>query len=98
MPKRKVTCDWCFGTKDVMFMYVPQSPVLEWMEEKLILLDGEFRDQDLTKEEEWEILVYDELVTSITRGKVCKKCWKKDQKLYEKYYDQDDEDNYLRII
>lgn len=98
MPTTKLSCDWCFGTKDVMPMYVPQSPVLEWMEEKLILLDGEFRGQDLTKEEEWEILIYDEMVTSITRGKVCKKCWKKDQELYEKYYDQDDEDNYLRLI
>ena len=81
-----------------MYMYIPQTPVLEWMEEKLILLEGEFKGKDLTAEEEWEILVYDEMVQSITRGTVCQKCWKKDQKLYETYYDQDDEDDFLRLI
>ena len=91
-------CNWCVGTTGVMSMYIPQSPVLEWMEEKLILLDGEFRDQDLSEEEEWEILVYDEMVKSITRGMVCKKCWTRDQMLYETYYDVDDEDDFLRLV
>ena len=79
-------------------MYIPQTPVLEWMEDKLILLDGEFRDQDLSEEEEWEIFVYDNMIKSITRGTVCIKCWKKDQQLYETYYNSDDEDNYLKLI
>jgi hypothetical protein len=91
-------CNWCFGTKNVLHMYIPQTPVLEWMEDKLILLDGEFYEQDLTETEEWEIQVYDTMVRAITRGTVCTKCWKKDQKLYEMYYGPDGEDDYLRLI
>ena len=98
MPSTKKYCEWCFNTTGVMSMYIPETPVLEWMEEKLIAIDNDFTEQELSKEEEWEILVYDEMVKSIRRGNVCRKCWKQDQILYEKYYDQDDEDNYLRLL
>ena len=79
-------------------MYIPESPVLEWMEEKLIRIDNDFTGKTLSEEEEWEILMYDEMVKAIRRGKVCVSCWKKDQKLYDKYYDSDDEDDYIRQI
>ena len=95
MPKLK--CEWCHGTTNVLPMYIPESPVLEWMEEKLISIEGDFNTQQLSNEEEWEILIYDEMVRSIRRGTVCRKCWKKDQMLYDRYYDHDDEDNYLRL-
>lgn len=98
MPKLKLTCEWCHGTTNVVPMYIPESPVLEWMEEKLIAIDKDFSNQELSKEEEWEILIYDEMVTSIRRGAVCHKCWKKDQRLYDKYYDTDDNDDYIRLL
>jgi len=98
MPNLNLECEWCHGTSNTIPMYIPETPVLEWMEKKLIRLDNDFTEHSLSKEEEWEILVYDEMVTSIRRGVVCTKCWKKDQKLYEKYYDPGEEDDYIRLL
>lgn len=95
---QKLKCEWCHGTKNTMPMYIPESPVLEWMEEKLIKIDNDFTEQLLSKEEEYEIIVYDEMVKSIRTGVVCTKCWKKDQGLYDKYYDSGDEDDYIRLL
>ena len=98
MPNTKLYCEWCHGTRGVMKIYLPETPVLEWMEEKIILNDENFVGKDLTEWEEWEILTYDEMVKSIRRGTVCKKCWDKDQKLYDKYYDSGDEEDYIRLL
>jgi hypothetical protein len=38
------------------------------------------------------------MVKSIRRGHVCKKCWIQDQKLYDKYYDSDGDDDFIRLI
>lgn len=72
-------------------MYIPESPVLEWIELKLIDIDNHFPDKSLTREEEIEIILYDEMIKSIRPGHVCEKCWKKDQELYDKYYDSNDD-------
>lgn len=96
MPKLK--CEWCHGIINVIPMYIPESPVLEWMEEKLIRIDNDFTQSKLTEEEEYEIVAYDEMVKSIRRGVVCTKCWKKDQRLYDKYYDSGDEEDYIRLL
>ena len=85
-------CEWCHGTADLPKMYIPESPVLEWMERKLIYIDNHF-DGILSSDEEWEILVYDEMVKSVRRGYVCSICWETDQALYDKYYEDRDELN-----
>ena len=92
MPTSNLYCEWCHGEKNVMPMYIPESPVLEWMEKRIIANDESFTNQKLTDWEEWEMLCYDEMVTAIRRGAVCTSCWKKDQRLYDKYYDSDDDD------
>jgi len=51
------TCEWCHGTADLPRMFIPESPVLEWMEKKLIYIEKHF-DGILSSDEEWEILVY----------------------------------------
>ncbi len=83
------TCEWCHGPADLPQMYIPESPVLEWLEEKLVYLDNNFVGEELTSDEEWEILVYDEMVKSIRKGHVCTICWTEDQALYDKYYEND---------
>lgn len=98
MPRPKHKCEWCFGTKDVMPIFIPETPVLEWMEEKLIAIDEDFTQSALSKDEEWEILCYDDMIKSIRRGHVCKKCWTQDQKLYDKYYDTEGNDDFIRLI
>lgn len=85
-----ITCEWCLGPADLPKMYIPQSPVLEWMEQKLIYIEEHF-DGNLSSEEEWEILVYDEMIKNIRRGHVCSTCWEADQALYDKYYEDDEQ-------
>lgn len=97
MPRPRHKCEWCFGIKDVMPIFMPETPVLEWMEEKLITIGEDFTQSYLSKDEEWEILCYDDMITSLRRGHVCKKCWVQDQKLYDKYYDADG-DEFIRLI
>ena len=97
MPRPRHKCEWCFGIEDVMPIFMPETPVLEWMEEKLITIDEDFTQSHLSKDEEWEILCYDDMITSLRRGHVCKKCWVQDQKLYDKYYDADG-DEFIRLI
>lgn len=83
-------CEWCWGEADLPKMYIPESPVLEWMEQKLIYIDRHFgMDNKLTSDEELEILFYDDMVKSVRRGHVCSKCWLEDQRLYDKYYEDD---------
>jgi hypothetical protein len=98
MPRPKHNCEWCFGTKDVMPIFIPETPVLEWMEEKLISVDEDFSQSELSEWEEWEMLCYDDMIKQIRRGHVCKKCWTQDQKLYDKYYDTDNNDDFIRLI
>lgn len=81
------TCEWCFGESDMPILIIPESPVLVWMEEKLIKIERDLSGHKLTPDEEWEILVYDEMVQTTRHGSVCTKCWKEDQDLYDKYYE-----------
>ena len=83
---QKRTCEWCFNEADLPVMYIPECPILEDMEKKLIMIDKHFEIGQLTEWEEWEITCYDELVKSIRKGNVCTKCWEADQKLYDRYY------------
>ena len=57
-----------------------------------------FSQSELSEWEEWEMLCYDDMIKQIRRGHVCKKCWTKDQKLYDKYYDTDNNDDFIRLI
>ena len=94
---KKVLCEWCFGEADLPRMYIPESPVLEFMEQKLIKIGGHF-DGTLSKWEEWEISCYDEMVKSIRKGNVCTKCWTEDQRLYEKYYEKGDGESGIMLF
>lgn len=98
MPRPRHKCEWCFGTRNVMPIFIPETPVLEWMEEKLSSVEEDFSQSELSEWEEWEMLCYDDMIRQIRRGHVCKKCWTKDQKLYDKYYDTDNNDDFIRLI
>ena len=83
--------EWCWGLADLPQMYIPESPVLEWFEERLIEIDRHFPDAKLSENEELSLMLYDDLVRSVRPGSVCSRCWAEDQKLYDKYYDPDDD-------
>ena len=94
-------CTWC-GMKTLMEpMQLPQTPILEFMEEKINKLgrdrvwgDGaNWSKLDIDSNLEAELLVYDEMLSMVSLKTVCEKCLSEDDKMYEKYYGDSDEDD-----
>ena len=95
----KQYCSWC-GVKTLMEpMQLPQIPILEFMEEKINKLG---RDKVWGEHANWanlkidpdieaELLVYDEMLSTVELKVVCEKCLNEDDRLYEKYYGGKDE-------
>lgn len=90
-------CSWC-GMKTIMEpMQLPQTPILEFMEEKI---DKIGRDRVWGEAANWakleldpnleaELLVYDEMLCNVSLKTVCEKCLSEDDRMYEKYYGDD---------
>jgi|TARA_B110000503_G_scaffold134557_1_gene213768 hypothetical protein len=100
------TCAWCHKPTEIFDVFAPDIPILDWMEEKIIdyckknninkeLLWGDksnWENLELDEEIEAELLVYDELIETISRKTICEECLKEDDKLWRKYYNVDDFD------
>lgn len=84
-------CEWCWNECDLNAMQIPQSPILEWIEEKLEGVDRSLVPPKLSKQEEYEIVLYDYMISNLRFGRVCSKCWDKEQQLWDKYYENEDE-------
>ena len=75
-------------------MQLPETPILEFMEEKINKLGrdkvwGEHANWsklDIDSDVEAELLVYDEMLATVSLKTVCEKCLSEDDRLYEKYY------------
>tara|TARA_B100000900_G_C20218096_1_gene568684 strand:- start:287 stop:568 length:282 start_codon:yes stop_codon:yes gene_type:complete len=82
-------------------MQLPETPILEFMEEKIDKFgrnkiwgeNGDWSTQDLDSDFEAELLVYDNMLCTISKKVVCINCLHEDDKLWEKYYGGED-DNY----
>lgn len=95
--KEELICEWCKRECDLKPMLIPETPILEWFEEKLVAL-GDMDDEEihLTPQEEQEMDTYDYMINSYRTGSVCSSCWGKEQLLWEKYYKVgDDIDDFL---
>ena len=97
MSKEKQMCFWCTKESDLDSMIIPSTPILEWMEQKLIDIDKDFTgtaSTHLTPDEQDEISLYDYMINRMIKGTVCSSCWGKEQILWETYYTTDPEDQY----
>ena len=83
-------------------MQLPETPILEFLEEKINEYgreriwgdDGDWSEEDLDSDFEAELLVYDEMLATVSKKIVCVSCLKQDDDLWNKYYeDEDDMDN-----
>ena len=95
--EEKPICEWCQRECDLEPLLIPETPILEWFEEKLVAL-GDMEDEEifLSPQEELEMDLYDYMINSYRKGNVCSSCWGKEQILWQKYYSiGDDEDNFL---
>ena len=94
-------CTWCGRLTWLEEMQLPETPILEFIEEKIDKFgreriwgkDGDWSTQDLDSDFEAELLVYDNMLCTVSPKVVCISCLKHDDELWEKYYNNgfDDE-------
>ena len=92
-------CAWCGSPTIMEKMQLPDTPILEFLEEKINKLGREkvwgensnWALLDLDPDDEAELLVYDEMLNTFTSKYVCEKCLSDDDRLYKKYYGEDDD-------
>jgi hypothetical protein len=104
MPKDINHCSWCGAPTVMEKMQLPDTPILEFLEEKINKLgrnrvwgeNSNWAMLNLDPDDEAELLVYDDMLNNITPKYVCEKCLQDDNELYKKYY-EDDDDYMIRI-
>jgi hypothetical protein len=93
----KSKCQFCEKKTEMPLMYYSMTPINEKFEKKINELGREDWwhkiDYDNATEEEDELVSYDQLINTISRSIVCKKCLNRDSKLWEKYYPQTSKEN-----
>jgi hypothetical protein len=99
-------CTWCGKNTWMEKMLLPETPILEFMEEKIDKHgrqriwgeDGDWSMEDLDSDFEAELLVYDEMLSTVSKKVVCISCLKHDDNLWEKYYNNGfDDDTEIRF-
>ena len=96
-------CAWCGAPTIMEAMQLPQTPILEFMEEKIDKLgrkrvwgeNSDWSKLDMNPDDEAELLVYDEMLSSVSLKHVCEKCLSDDDRLYKKYYDDEEDDEWV---
>jgi len=104
--KSKKHCVWCGKPTIMEPMKVADIPILEFMEEKINAYGreriwgkyGDWSMEDLDSDFEAELLVYDEMLCSISKKIVCINCLKTDDELWKRYYSDSDEDMNIEFI
>ena len=98
-------CCWCGKPTWMEPMLLPETPILEFMEEKIDEYgreriwgeNGDWSQENLDSDFEAELLVYDNMLSSVSNKIVCITCLNDDDKLWEKYYGEDP-DNDVDIV
>jgi hypothetical protein len=79
-------------------MQLPQTPILEFIEDKIDKLgrqrvwgeNSDWSKLNMDPDDEAELLVYDEMLSNVSFRTVCERCLSEDDRLYKKYYGDDD--------
>ena len=103
-------CKWCGKKTSMGSMLTSETPILEFLEDKINehgreKIWGEYGDwseEILDSEFEAELLVYDSMLNNVTKKIICISCLKQDDDLFNKYYnnvvdgiDDEDIDDYI---
>ena len=98
-------CEWCSKQTSLGKTIQPETPILEFMEDKIDLIGrediwgvhGDWSMVDVDSDLEAELLIYDEMLNNVGMRMVCKVCMRRDDEMYKKYYSgmigEIDEDN-----
>jgi|TARA_R100001443_G_scaffold26693_1_gene39996 hypothetical protein len=103
--KKSKHCAWCGKPTNSPEQPVTDTPILEFMEDKINMFgrdkiwgdNGDWSNARLDPEFEAELLVYDNLLCTVSDKVVCDDCISADNELYKKYYGGDT-DNENEIV
>ena len=91
-------CAWCGAPTVMEKMQLPECPINEIIEEKINKLgrdkvwgeNSNWANLSMDPDDEAELLVYDEMLSTVSLKHVCERCLSEDDKLYNRYYEQGD--------
>ena len=87
-------CEWCGKKTPLGKTTQPETPILEFMEDKIDLIGrediwgihGDWSMVDIDSDLEAELLIYDEMLNTVRKRIVCEVCLRRDDQMYKKYY------------
>ena len=89
-------CEWCSKKTPMPPTTQAQTPILEFVEDKIDLIGrediwgihGDWSMVDIDSDLEAELLIYDEMLNDVKKRIVCTACIMNEEKMYNKYYSQ----------
>ena len=87
-------CEWCSKQTPLGKIIQAETPILEFIEDKIDLIgrediwgiEGDWSMVDIDSELEAELLVYDTMLNNVQERIICEVCLIQDEKMYKKYY------------
>ena len=98
-------CEWCSKQTPLGKTTQAETPILEFMEDKIDLIGrediwgihGDWSLMEIDSDLEAELLIYDEMLNDVKKRIVCTACIMNEKVMYNKYYGdmigENDEDN-----
>ena len=89
-------CEWCAKKTPMIPTTQAETPILEFVEDKIDLIGrediwgvhGDWSMVDIDSDLEAELLIYDEMLNNVKKRIVCTACSMNEKKMYDKYYSQ----------
>ena len=93
-------CEWCSKQTPFGKTIQAETPILEFIEDKIDLIgrediwgiEGDWSMIDIDSDLEAELLVYDTMLNNVQERIICEVCLRTDDKMYKKYYGDMPED------
>mgnify|MGYP003664206808 FL=1 len=87
-------CEWCSKQTPFGKTIQAETPILEFIEDKIDLIgrediwgiEGDWSMIDIDSDLEAELLVYDTMLNNVQERIICEVCLRTDDKMYQKYY------------
>jgi hypothetical protein len=94
-------CEWCAKNTKMGLTEQPNTPILEDIEDRINHIgrdkvwgkNADWSILDLDSDFEAELLVYDELLNTMSKRRVCRQCMLEDDMLWERFYGNDEDED-----
>ena len=91
MSETKRKCYWCENETDMPYTYHAMGPLSEKYELLMQSFEKQYGEKWWDKEEEIgkelieDVMFYDQIINTVSKGVVCAECLDKDDELYNKF-------------